>query len=91
MLSSGTKLDLRLPAASAAPHEWSYEIRFRDSQNLADIVDEVTRSLCMEALRRMKGNRKDAATVLGISRQSLYRYMKTYGLESEYDAVGLTS
>ncbi len=86
MLSSGTKLDLRLPAASVAPHEWSYEIRFRDSQNLADIVDEVTRSLCMEALRRVKGNRKDAATVLGISRQSLYRYMKTYGLVTEYDA-----
>lgn len=86
MLSSGPKLNLRrLPSLAATPDEWSYEIRFRDSQNLTAILDDVTRGLCREALRRTEGNRKDASTMLGISRQSLYRYMKTYALVSELD------
>lgn len=86
MLSPGSKLDLRLPSINGTPEEWSHEVRFRDSQNLADVLDDVTQSLCREALRRTEGRKKDAATFLGISRQSLYRYMKTYDLLLEFDA-----
>ncbi len=76
MLSKGSKLQVEMPSHTAGPHEWTYEVRFPDRQNLPDIVDEITRSLCDEALRRTRGSRKDAALLLGISRQSLYRYIK---------------
>jgi sigma-54 dependent transcriptional regulator, acetoin dehydrogenase operon transcriptional activator AcoR len=76
MLSKGAKLEVEMPSPTSGPSEWLYEVRFPDSQNLPDIVDEVTRGLCVEALRRAGGNRKDAAVLLGISRQSLYRYIK---------------
>jgi PAS domain S-box-containing protein len=83
MISSGAKLDLILPSLTPSLDEWSYELRFSDVRNLTDILDEITRSLCVEALRRTEGSRKDASGLLGISRQSLYRYMKAYGLTSE--------
>jgi len=83
ILSPGSKVDLVLPSLAASPNEWAYEVRFRDTQMLPDILDDVTRNLCKEALRRAEGNRKHAATLLGISRQSLYRYMKTYGFVAE--------
>lgn len=88
MLSSGPILDLRLPSVNdTSEEEWSHEVRFRDFSKLSEVLDDVTRSLCREALRRTGGSRKDAATFLGISRQSLYRYMKTYGLLAEYDTI----
>jgi transcriptional regulator with PAS, ATPase and Fis domain len=83
MLSKGGKLDLVVTSTSATSHDWSHEIRFSDDQSLTTIVDDVTRSLCREALRRSRGSKKEAATLLGISRQSLYRYIKSYRLESE--------
>lgn len=83
MLSKGGKLDLILTSSSVTSHDWSHEIRFSESQSLTAVLDDVTRSLCREALRRSRGSKKEAATLLGISRQSLYRYIKSYGLESE--------
>ena len=76
MLSKGAKLEVEMPCLSSGPREWLYEVRFPDSQNMPDIIDEVTRGLCAEALRRARGSRKDAAVLLGISRQSMYRYIK---------------
>jgi len=76
MLSKGAKLEVEMPSLTSGPREWLYEVKFPDSQNMPDIIDEVTRGLCAEALRRAGGNRKDAAVLLGISRQSLYRYIK---------------
>ena len=54
-----------------------------DERTLHDVTDEVIKSLCLEALRRCEGNRRCAARVLGISRDSLYRYMKRFGIEGE--------
>lgn len=77
MLAKGAKLEVEMPSLSSGPRQWSHDVRFPDErQNLPGILDEVSRSLCGEALRRAGGNRKDAALLLGISRQSLYRYMK---------------
>jgi len=83
MLSKGGRLDLVLTQPDAPSSDWSHEIRFSESQNLSTIIDDVTRRFCREALRRTRGSKKEAATLLGISRQSLYRYIKSYGLESE--------
>jgi PAS domain S-box-containing protein len=87
MLSTGAKLNLVLPSVDTSADEWSHEIRLGETQNLATILDDVTRNLCTEALRRTGGSRKDAANLLGISRQSLYRYMKSYGIETELDTL----
>jgi PAS domain S-box-containing protein len=76
MLSKGAKLEIEIPSLATGPREWSHEVTFPEASNLQDIVDQVTRSLCVEALRRSAGNRKEAAELLGISRQSLYRYIK---------------
>jgi len=52
---------------------------------LKDIVDEAVGSLereCIKAaLRRCTGNRKAAAELLGLSRQTLYAKLARYGLE----------
>ena len=83
MLSKGAKLEVEIPSIHTGPLEWSHEVTFPDRANLQDIIDQVTRSLCVEALRRSTGNRKEAAELLGISRQSLYRYIKSQTSLSE--------
>jgi len=49
-------------------------------RGLRQVTDEITRNLCEEALRVSGGNRRAAARMLKISRNSLYRYLKRYGL-----------
>jgi PAS domain S-box-containing protein len=58
-------------------------MRFTPGRTLRDLTDEMTRSVCVEALKRCRGNKKETARLLGIARDSLYRYMKQYGIESE--------
>ena len=83
MLSKGSKLKVRMPSLTSEPKEWAYEVRFPDSHNLPDIMDEVGRTMCLEALRRTSGSKTHAAELLGISRQSLYRYIKEEGSTNE--------
>ena len=52
-------------------------------RTLHDVTDEVIKSLCSGALRRCEGNKGWAARVLGISRDSLYRHIKRFGIEGE--------
>ena len=85
MLSQGPKLDLRLPSMSESKEDRAHEIRVQESQNLAEVLDAVTKNMCRQALKRTQGRKKEAAILLGISRQSLYRYMKAYDLLSEFE------
>jgi DNA-binding NtrC family response regulator len=55
----------------------------RMERTLHDVTDEVIKSLVLEALRRCEGNKRCAARKLGIARDSLYRYMTRFGIESE--------
>ncbi len=75
MLSKGSKLRIEIPSQHTGPREWSYEVRFPDNHNLPNTIEEVRRTLCAEALRRAGGSKKEAAVLLGIPRQSLYRYI----------------
>jgi len=76
-----------LGIGSAAKEEgqgdYSLTLRFGSGTTLRELTDEVTRSLCIEALRRCQGNKKEAAKLLGIARDSLYRHLKQFGLERD--------
>ena len=91
MLSAGESLKLSLPALTASAQAWSITSRFPSgARSLHDVTDEVIESLCREALRRSGGNRRKAARILGISRDSLYRYLKRFDLERENRTINET-
>ena len=84
MLSDGRNLNLALPTIAASHQSWSHVSSFPvDERTLHDVTDEVIKSLCLEALRRCEGNRRCAARLLGIARDSLYRHMKRFGIEGD--------
>jgi|GEM_PF-177158 len=89
MLWDGVNPDFPLPSLIPGQTEWSRQVTFpTPGRSLRDITDEITKALCVEALQRCKGNKRDAARLLGIARDSLYRYMKEFGIESEISAEG---
>jgi two-component system response regulator AtoC len=61
--------------------EWSYSVTFPDDLGINEVTDEVKRALVIEALRRSGGSKQAAADLLGISRFSLFRMMKSLDLE----------
>jgi DNA-binding NtrC family response regulator len=81
ILCDGKKLNVLLPSVDANHEVWSHISTFPDlERTLHDVTDEVIESLCLEALRRCDGNKRCAARVLGIARDSLYRHMKRFGI-----------
>ena len=77
-------MDVALPSIDASHQSWSHVSGFpTHERTLHDVTDEVIKSLCLEALRRCEGNRRRAARVLGIGRDSLYRHMKRLGIEGD--------
>jgi DNA-binding NtrC family response regulator len=84
IVSDGRSLSLTLPSVQQSPHDWSHVSSFPvHERTLHDVTDEVIKSLVLEALRRCEGNKRCAARKLGIARDSLYRYMTRFGIESE--------
>jgi DNA-binding NtrC family response regulator len=84
MVSPGNVIRVALPDSAVGQEEWQHKVRFPEGRNLHHVVDEVIGSMCKEALRRTGGAKNRAADLLGISRDSLYRYLKRMG-ESEDD------
>jgi DNA-binding NtrC family response regulator len=78
MLSQGKKIELSAMSLSVRPLDWSFTVKFPEQKGLSALSDELCCALCAEALRRTSGNRSEAAQLLGISRDSLYRYMKKW-------------
>jgi DNA-binding NtrC family response regulator len=84
MLSDGQNLNVSLPLIDPGHKEWTHVSSFPvHERTLHDVTDEVIKSLCLEALRRCEGNRRCAARVLGIARDSLYRHMKRFGIDGD--------
>lgn len=71
------------PVSVGEDEDYLFTVRFNSGKTLRDIVDEISRSVCLEALRRSHGNKKEAARLLGIARDSLYRHLKHLGIEPE--------
>lgn len=51
--------------------------------SLADQLEEFEREIILRELKRHKGNKKQCANTLGITRATLYNRMKRLGIESE--------
>jgi two-component system response regulator AtoC len=84
ILSEGKTLNLFLSDLTTAAQDWSVTSILPSAVgNLQDTLDRVTKSFCMAAIRQAQGNRAEAARILGISRDSLYRYLKRFGLVSQ--------
>ncbi|MGO9116562.1 MAG: sigma 54-interacting transcriptional regulator [Desulfomonilaceae bacterium] len=85
MLSDTGAIDLKhlqLGTGMGSPNnEWSFTTSFPFGGTLQDVTDELTKSMLEEALRISNGNKRKAAQTLGIARDSLYRYMKKFGME----------
>ncbi len=79
MLYDEGLLNVAVPADREGDREWSLKVDFPANRSLHDVTDDLTRSLCIEALRRCGGRKRMAAKLLGISRDSLYRYLKRLG------------
>jgi PAS domain S-box-containing protein len=73
---------LSVPQLSKHSEEWKYSVDFSTSKSLPEIKDDLTKSFCVEALKRCRGNRVRASRLLGISRDSLYRYIDQFKLEA---------
>jgi len=82
MISGGKYLDLSnpgiKPASQSAPTNQPMTISFTEETTLPDATDQITRAFCIAALERTGGNKKTAAGVLGISRDTLYRYLDKF-------------
>ncbi len=78
ILWDGGAFDIGLPSTEPEQicSDWKHTVTFPEGRNLRDIVEELSRILCVEAVRRCEGNKKAAAGMLGIARDSLYRYLK---------------
>ncbi|MFH1114960.1 MAG: PAS domain S-box protein [Pseudomonadota bacterium] len=83
MLWRGERFGLALPVQSTDDRDWSYTVGYVDGQSLREVTDQVTKSLCSEVLQRCRGNKKETARILGISRDALYRYMRRMHILSE--------
>jgi PAS domain S-box-containing protein len=76
IISDSSGLNFGLPGGDYRSQDWFYKLSFPEDRTLQEITDEMTKLLCVEALRRSRGNKKLAAQFLGISRFSLYRHLK---------------
>lgn len=76
MLSGGRRISFKPPDSNSNGVEWCHKVRFPENKTLREITVEVSQAIVAEAVRRCGGNRAEAARVLGISRDSLYRFMK---------------
>jgi DNA-binding NtrC family response regulator len=64
---------------AAKDDEWSHMVRFPRGLSMTEVTRQMKESLVQEALRRTDGNRSKAARMLGITRYSLLRVMKSPG------------
>ena len=77
------KLKLSVPAAELNVDEHSLQIPLPQGKKLRALSREFRRLVCVEAVRRSGGNRTAAARSLGLSRDSLYRNLKSDACSKE--------
>jgi PAS domain S-box-containing protein len=83
MVPEGVSLKSVLPAreAGSASDSSSLTIRIEPGRSLRQVTDEVMKPVILETLKQANDNRSEAARMLGISRESLYRHMRRLGIQ----------
>lgn len=88
ILSRGGRITARhlgLPCPSQpdlpSEPETSFSVRLTESVSMNDALDDAKRFMVTRALNRTGGNIKEAARVLGITRDSLKHHMKSLGIK----------
>lgn len=76
MLWTGGPFEVNLSGFEQATQGWSRLVNQVQQQSLQEVVEEVAHSLCEHTLLVTGGNKKETARRLGISRDTLYRYLK---------------
>ncbi|MEW6347814.1 MAG: sigma 54-interacting transcriptional regulator [Thermodesulfobacteriota bacterium] len=71
------KLKLNLPFTDAGEDGHSVQVSLPQGKTLREASREFERLVCIEAIRRCGGNRSAAARSLGLSRDSLYRHLRS--------------
>ncbi|MFH0821733.1 MAG: sigma 54-interacting transcriptional regulator [Pseudomonadota bacterium] len=76
MLGPHSRMNPERYPSAGGHEEWTHTVKMSSEDSLRDIRERFTADLCREALRRCRGNRTTAARSLGISRDTLYRYIR---------------
>ncbi|MDQ7785137.1 MAG: sigma 54-interacting transcriptional regulator [Desulfomonilaceae bacterium] len=76
ILWKGGPFHVELPQAEKGADTWSYTVSHDPNKTFHDILEDVAASLCGHALKVCRGNKKQAAMFLQISRETLYRYLR---------------
>jgi len=84
MLSGHGRFRLSLSPSNEPDEEWTLKVKFPPEKSLRQVNDGVTEAFCIEALRRTGGNQKEAARLLGISRDSMHRFARRFGLKRDH-------
>jgi len=84
IISGGCRVDLshlQLQCQdNSVPSDECYTLSIPMGLSLQEANDNVAKILCIRALERSKGNKRTAARELGISRDTLYRYLQKFGI-----------
>jgi PAS domain S-box-containing protein len=78
ILAQGNRIVLRPPADETGSNDITLPRLPEHGGSLTDAVEELTRAMCQEALRRAAGNKAEAARALGISRGALHRILRRF-------------
>lgn len=81
MVSEKGHLKITVPVDRSDGFDPEYTMRFASDQSLKDLTEDLTEWACVQALRRSRGNRKEAARILGISRETIHRYMRNFNIQ----------
>jgi DNA-binding NtrC family response regulator len=83
MLSDSGRINLSSLGASGDQENWTYMVNFPQTKSIHDITRDLKRALILEALRRSRGNKQEAARSLGVSRHAFAHQMKASGLDED--------
>lgn len=76
MLWDSGGLEPSVPIREALSGDWFFCVKSCPEKTLHELTEDFRKSLCLEMIRRL-GNKKEAALALGISRDSIYRYLNS--------------
>ena len=82
ILSPDGHFSLELPDVQSDQDDL-FQMRLSPGLSLQEATDELAKSLFLKTLRACNGNKKAAAKMLGISRDTIYRFVDKFGTEPD--------